>query len=233
MIKCTCEIESFCNDLHQLIQEINKLHSDFSTEFSLNKDVKHFNLRKKQIRHITEVTEKKGLFSIDNDFFILLQHYAEKLENVVIYNDLEYLYSDFDLRLRVKQPDSIVNKLKYYRVGKLESGQIPLRKCLNDLLGMRITIDSFDHNNDCFQNICESLMEQYRIKCMDSSKDDYKAFHFYFYGESNTFFPWELQIWRTEDKEANNRSHQFHKQEYKNWASIYKNSTETSVEKKR
>ncbi|CCF04149.1 hypothetical protein LT978_16390 [Bacillus amyloliquefaciens] len=226
MIKCTCRIESFCNHLHQLILEINQLHSDFSTNFSLKQDVKHVHLKKTQIRHVTEVTEKRNIFSIDNDFFILLQHYADKLEDIVIYNDLEYLYSEFDLRLRVKQPDSIVNKLKYYRVGKKESGQIALRKCLNDLLGIRITIDSFDHNNKCFQDMCELLKKQYKINCMDSSKGDYKAFHFYFYGESTFFFPWELQIWRTDDKEANNRSHQLHKQAYKGWASIYKNSTE-------
>ncbi|SCV43802.1 hypothetical protein BQ1740_3720 [Bacillus subtilis] len=233
MIKCTCEIESFCNDLHELILEINKLHSDFSTEFSLKKEVTHYNFKKTEIRHVTEVTDQHNLFTINNDFFILLQHYAEKLEEIVIYSDLEYLYSDFDLRLRVKQPDSIINKLKYYRVGKPEKGKIPLKKCLNDLLGIRITIDSFDHNNECFKNTCDLLKNQYKITCMDSSKGDYKAFHFYFYGESNRFFPWELQIWRNSDKVTNNRSHQLHKQEYKNWASIYKNSTETIVGKKR
>lgn len=226
MIKCTCEIESFCNSLHELILEINKLHGDFSTEFSLNKDLAHINLKNTQIRHVTEVVENKGLFTIDNDFYSLLQNYAGKLENIVINNDLEYIYNDFDLRLRVKQPDSIVNKLKFYQLGKKMDGKIALKKCLNDLLGIRITIESFDHNKECFKSICELLSKQYRINFMDSSKGEYKAFHCYFYGESNKFFPWELQIWETKDVVTNHRSHELHKQEYTNWASIYKNSTE-------
>lgn len=225
------EIEMKHKRIAELIEKIYVLHNDFSTELSLRKDVEFLNLKKKQIRHVTDVVkETEESFSINNNFYRLLSNYSDSLQHLTVEIDLEYDFADLDLRSRVKQPDSIVNKLKYYRVGKVEEGKIDLIKCLNDLFGFRITLNHFDHNNKYFQELCETLTKQYnkRIVIRDSSKLDYKATHIYFYGESNKYFPWELQIWCSEHVISNDESHKVHKQAYTKWARIYKHSTEIS-----
>ncbi|MFY0761014.1 hypothetical protein AB1K32_19530 [Metabacillus dongyingensis] len=218
-----------CQRIFELIQSIYKLHSDFSTEFSLQKELEHCNLKKKQIRHVT-VVEEAGLFTITKSFYKLLSSYSDHLKKLIVEIDLEVDFTDLDLRIREKMPDSVVNKLKYYRVGKREVGQIDLIKCLNDLLGFRITLDLFDHNSEAYKDLCDKVNEIYakRIAIRDSSKAEYRAIHIYFYGESNRYFPWELQIWRSDQAHTNDKSHKVHKQAYTKWAEIYKNSSELS-----
>jgi len=189
------------------------------------------NLKKKQIRHITEVTEvinQSALFMITDSFYYLLKKYTERLKFVLAQTDLEYDFSDLDFRARIKEPASIVGKIKYYRVGKTEEGKMAIQKCLNDLLGFRITVDTFEHTNKNFTLLCEYLTHNYpnMITARDASKGDYKATHVYFFGESNKFFPWELQIWKRCDAINNDTSHSLHKQEYTEWAKIYKDSKE-------
>src|SRR5690606_27140785 len=175
--------------LLDLIGKIYKLHSDFSTEFSILKDVQLINLKKKQIRDVTSVSDETELFTINKSFYQLIMGYTERLKKLTYDIELEYDFIEFDLRLRVKQPDSIVNKLKYYRVGKPEQGKIDLNKCLNDLLGFRIIFKQFDHNDEYFKNICEKISQMYsnRVRIRDSSKFNYKATHIYFYGETNKY----------------------------------------------
>ena len=214
-----------------LIEEIYLLHSDFSTEFSLIKTIEQKNLKKKQIRHVTEVTKinnNSGIFMINDSFYQLIQSYTERLKTIVAKTDLEYDYTDLDFRTRIKEPASIVGKLKFYRVGKQEEGKMAIQKCLNDLLGFRITIHEFEHTSKNFMSICDYLEENYpnMIIARDASKGDYKATHVYFFGESNKYFPWELQIWRKCDSLNNDHSHSLHKQEYTEWAKIYKDSKE-------
>jgi hypothetical protein len=89
-------------------------------------------------------------------------------------------------------------------------------------MGFRVVIDDFelmDVYNVLNDGIVNSI--EYKVKFIDSSKNDYKALHLYFYGD-NKFFPWELQIWRKSDFQKNEESHLLHKQEYTKWATIYK-----------
>ncbi|MEK4381158.1 hypothetical protein ACTHHL_00440 [Aeribacillus composti] len=222
LIKPYCYYENIKN----LILEICKLHNNFSKKLAYDRKFEPINLKKKLITDVSFVIDDRGVFIIDNFFYTLIKNYVYKLEELVIDIDFEYTYSDLDFRLRVKQNESIVNKLKYYRVGKEEKGLYPLNKCLNDLLGFRIIIDDFDHDCVYFDALCESIKTEYKIRKINSSKNNYKATHIYFYGESNTYFPWELQIWNSNDETQNEHSHRIHKQEYTKWANIYKNSTE-------
>ncbi|MCY0088600.1 MULTISPECIES: hypothetical protein [Bacillus amyloliquefaciens group] len=231
VINCTCEMESFCDTFYELIIDINNAHKEISTEFHLEKKDDLINLKRKQINHVTHINEE-NTFSVDSLFLQLISNYREELLLYSAYTDLQNKYKELILRLRTKETTSIVNKLKYYLVGKKEEGKIPINKCLNDLLGFRIHPTFFDHNKNCFQKTCQQLKQIYnnRIDFMDSSKGDYKAFHIYLYGEEWKYFPWEIQIWCLKDRTQNDLSHKDHKQEHKKWAEIYKNSTEIELE---
>jgi hypothetical protein len=222
------KVKPYCyyDDIKNLILDVCRLHHDFSGKWVRDNRFTPINLKKKLITDISEVFDDRGVFIIDNYFYSLLKRYVYLLEELVVDIDLEYSYSHLDFRSRVKQNESIVNKLKYYRVGKEGKGRYPLNKCLNDLLGFRIIVDDFDHNCVYFDDLCENIKAEYRIRKINASKNTYKATHIYFYGESNTYFPWELQIWNSDDEEQNELSHRIHKQEYTAWADIYKNSVE-------
>ncbi|WP_225434144.1 hypothetical protein [Peribacillus tepidiphilus] len=202
------------------------MHNEFSHNWIKQNESASSNLNKLQVRHVCKVFDDREVFILENDFYSIIKKYITELEELTIETDLDFIYQDFDLRLRVKQNESIVNKLKYYQVAKEGKGRYAINKCLNDLLGFRIIIEGFDHNCKQFDELCNSILREIKIKKTNSSKGDYKATHLYFYGESNKFYPWELQIWNPLDASTNEQSHALHKQEYKKWAEIYKGSLE-------
>lgn len=54
------------------------------------------------------------------------------------------------------------------------------------------------------------------LKCIDASKQNYKATHIYF-KQDNYNFQWELQIWNKKDEFSNINSHEKYKQNYVRW----------------
>ena len=113
---------------------------------------------------------------------------------------------------RVKNRNSIEYKIKNY-IENHENGKITINKCLNDLFGIRIICkDQID-----FSQINHLVKEKYdKLKCIDSSKIEYKATHIYF-KQSNFEFQWELQLWNEDDEINNIRSHEKYKQDYVIW----------------
>ncbi len=213
-------------DIQRIIREICEMHERFSHFWLNDAQDDPINMKKTEIRHICDVYNHDGMFILHNEFYTIFNDYIRKLEDLIIETDLDFDYSDYDLRMRVKQNESIVNKIRYYRIGKEGEGRYSLKKCLNDLFGIRILVPGFKHSDEEFHNLCRELQNAYRIKFRDSSKQEYKATHVYFEGSENKFFPWELQIWNPNDVEKNMISHEKHKQEYISWAKHYKESSE-------
>lgn len=227
------KVKPYCHygDIQKLITEIHELHNSFSAswiEKAKKLELELLNFNKKQVRHISSVVEERGAFLVDNMFYRLIKSYMNELEIFTVTSDLEFDYTELDLRTRIKQNESVVNKLKYYRIGKEGKGAFNLNKCLNDLFGIRIIVEDFDHNCKHFKDLCDGLNVEYnnKVRMMNSSKNGYYATHIYFYGEQNNYFPWELQVWNKNDMSSNVTSHASHKQEYTAWAGIYKNSEE-------
>lgn len=220
----------FCyyDDIQSIMDQICVLHNAFSREWiELNNGENLLNINKKHIRHICELGEENSAGRINDVFHSIIKGYTNKLDELTVDTDLEYTYSNYDLRLRVKQPESILNKVMFYRMGKEHSGAYPINKCLNDLLGFRISIEKFDHNCSIFYTFFENIRKHYeenniKIKINNSSKGEYKATHIYFYGDNNKYFPWEMQIWNPADAKINDKSHTLHKQDYLEWTNIYK-----------
>lgn len=116
------------------------------------------------------------------------------------------------VNIRTKAKNSIEYKIKNY-IENHEDGKIPINKCLNDLFGIRIICTNPIEKNQ----ISELVKSKFKnIKCIDSSKQNYKATHIYF-KEDNFNFQWELQIWNKKDEVNNINSHEKYKQDYVKW----------------
>lgn len=189
-----------CIEVLEIVYEINNLHKDFSLGIE---DFLSKNLRK----NVSSVVDNNG---INNDFLLQINKYKSALNaNFISFSDIQ---SDFPVRYRIKQSESINEKLLYYMSEKHQFGKIPLNKCLNDFLGFRILVSDLD-------DVYNSLDTNYNLKTivkMYLRKDgNYKGLHLYFKNGNNRFFPWELQIWDINQASRNELSHKEHKQKRK------------------
>lgn len=210
--------------VRELIVDICSVHEGYSRDFLGFTKNDMLNLKKKDINSIfSDDPSDGGVYVLKSTFLQLIQEYQDSLGKLIINLDYEYDYDFLDFRMRIKQKDSIINKLFHYKYVKEEKGGIPINKCLNDLLGFRIMIEDFDHTCEEIINFgLEMKSSPYKMFCYNASKGDYKATHIYFYG-ANNYFPWELQIWNTSDEEQNEQSHKEHKSKrsYINWPHEY------------
>lgn len=163
------------------------------------------NLKKKLVIHAREELEILDIIGKYRSFV--------NDEIIGIMFDLDTIQlSNSSVTSRVKAQNSIEFKLENYIINH-EGGLIPLKKCLNDLLGIRIVMDA-----EFTQQEVKQYMDKHfpGYKCIDSSKLDYTATHIYF-EKGNNYFPWELQIWKKKDERNNYISHKEYKQEYTKW----------------
>ncbi|WP_162985784.1 hypothetical protein [Virgibacillus sp. Bac330] len=205
--------------IEEIIHEIINLHQKFSYMYG---NLCSLNLKRNKIRDVVSIMDNNS-YLINNNFLSIVYNYLEELKMLIVDIDLEERYKHLDFRPRTKDPESVFYKIGHY-FAKAGKGTYSINKCLNDLLGFRICIKNFDHKCSIFYTLCDYIKEEdYNIKCIDSSKGDYKATHIYIKGPSNKFFPWELQVWNLDDREVNYESHKMHKQMYKKSAEIHKN----------
>ncbi|MDN8592008.1 hypothetical protein Q0V21_25000 [Paenibacillus sp. 11B] len=214
--------------MKELIVDICSVHDSYSRDFIGAVQGEMLNLKKKRIDSIItndQDEEQQNFHLFDPSFLDLIQNYQDALGKQVVYMDYDFDYRHFDFRLRIKQKDSIINKLFHYRYAKAEQGGVSINKCLNDLLGFRIMIDDFDHASTDVDDFLDDIKSSigYKLNCNNACKDDYKATHIYINGD-NKYFPWELQIWNPIDAERNEQSHKEHKskREYIKWPQEYK-----------
>lgn len=210
--------------LLQLVERINQDHSDLSAKWLDLLEDDFLNLKRKRIDHIVHENE----LIIDPKFLKTVSHYHTYVNLETISIEYEYDYYEYDVRTRVKQKDSIVNKMIHYRRKESPTGKgiVPINKCLNDIFGIRIIFDHLNHEDETFQSFIESLCSQYKLRQVKKTEDEYIATHLYFKNEKNHYFPWELQVWSREDAVNNEQSHQKHKskRKYTEWPSVYQKS---------
>ncbi|KYG90886.1 hypothetical protein A0U40_17610 [[Bacillus] sp. KCTC 13219] len=199
-----------------ITNRINDLHETTSNEWIKKQEIK-YNLKRKQVRHICSEKTK-----IDQSFLDYMNFYCDELMMVQFSETLLDLSSEYNLTTRIKHPDSRISKMLHYRFYKLEQGSVNLNKCLNDLFGLRIIVNDFEHSKENVMYL-DNLLEKSNIKVHNSCKNEYKATHLYFNNGNNLYFPWELQIWNSIDYEANIKSHAEHKQGYTKWPNNYQN----------
>lgn len=160
----------------------------------------------------------------NNQVYDLLEN-KTMLDNIVNYreflnqNNIQ-LMMDFKkfntdnatINIRTKAKNSIEFKIENY-IKNHEDGKIPINKCFNDLFGIRIICNE----ELSFDKIVKLINNKYsNLKCIDSSKNEYKATHIYF-KKDNFTFQWELQVWNKTDEIRNINSHEKYKQDYIKW----------------
>lgn len=202
-------------DLIHLINEIGKLHQQFSKDFFARHEA--YNLKKTRVDNVVFRD------TYDEKFISLVEEYIENLSEWIFYLDFESVNPIIDTRFRGKNRASSLNKLTYYRHGKTDPS-ISLQKCMNDLLGFRIIIDeNFDYS-DLLTQIKEfNKLETSLFRPYVRTDEVYQGIHIYFKNDNNKYFPWELQIWKKSDAEVNEESHRAHKEKrkYMSWAEMY------------
>lgn len=206
--------------LDNLVEQINVTHKEFSENWLSNQDAKT-NFKKTRIDHIVNDERFIAL-----DFLETISNYYSELVMLFSTLDYEFDYADYEVRMRVKQKDSIVNKLIQYRIDH-EEGRIAINKCLNDMLGIRILFSDLDHNSVEFNDCLDVIREKHCVEVIPRDKDGYLATHIYFKNQNNFKLPWELQIWSKDNENNNMNLHKDHKskRKYTSWPEIYKENT--------
>ena len=220
----------------KLIKVIDSLYYAYQFFIVKSDDYKSLdkiNLNKKRIDDIFYN------YIVDKNFNKYIQFYMDSFNKLSLMDEIkidgilrkiENLGFIKQARYRIKSPESIVNKLSKYMDEK-ENGKIKIKKCLNDLFGIRFIIDDYNKIRDEFiycLNICIDKEESFKSKIKLTSKgynnidSPYIADHVYFSSRlNNNIFPIELQIWDSVNLERNEKSHVIYKREYINWADQY------------
>ena len=197
-------MRSVFDELKDLIDYIQTVYTEITNEW-LHGERTKINLKKYQVCDIyVDGTIYKSIIGY-------VQLLNERSANITL--QLSSACS-CQVTARVKAQNSIEYKIQNYKTDRHEFGRIPINKCVNDLFGVRIILESPLTFEEIHAFVEETYQGKYR--CIDSSKLDYKAVHLYF-RENNQSFPWELQIWNRCDVESNFASHKKYKQEYTTW----------------
>lgn len=205
--------------LNNAIEQINILHKTVSENFF---DKNAINLRRMCVKDFVSSDPGK----ISEEFLDYIEKYYGILNSTLIMSDFDSDYSNWDARIRIKQKESVQNKLYYYLFHH-NKGEIPVQKCLNDLLGFRLIIEDFSHDSTDTKSFLQSVKKDLHLmKCYTRDKDGYLGTHIYFKNSKNIYFPWELQVWNTSDAKKNEIAHSEHKakRNYINWPKQYKDA---------
>lgn len=192
------------DELRNLIDYIQTVYTEITNEWLHGESAK-INLKKSEVSDI----------DVDGTIYKSIMEYVQLLNerSAGITLQLSCVCS-CQVTARVKAQNSIEYKIQNYKTDRHAFGKVPINKCVNDLFGIRIILESPLTFEEIHAFVAGIYQDKY--KCIDSSKLDYKAVHLYF-KQNNQSFPWELQIWNRCDVERNFVSHKKYKQEYTTW----------------
>lgn len=195
-----------------MIEELERLIDFIQIEYI------EFNKKWKESNYYSKINLRNNLVCdlLDNELILeTVFNYREFINesNIQLIMDFKQFNTENSkVNIRTKTKNSIEYKIKNY-IENHENGEIPIDKCLNDLFGIRIIMNK----RLTYNQIIEFVRTKYKnLKCIDSSKKEYKATHIYF-KQDNFNFQWELQIWNKEDENNNINSHEKYKQDYVKW----------------
>jgi len=193
------------NEVYKLIEYIMLMHNKINDMWKKSNDYYPLNMKTCRVHDI--YNDEKLLFYVFNYRNFINKH------TINIIEDIQTLKLNNSVDTRVKALNSIQDKISKYE-NKKEKGKIPIKKCLNDIYGLRIIL-----NDDItYENIKEYVENKYdKLKCILAYREKYKAVHVYFGTSDNKNFQWELQIWNKKDKKNNLISHFKYKQAYTKW----------------
>lgn len=193
------------NELIELIKVVQLKYDFVSESWKNSSEYKPLHMKKVRVEDIYK----------DESFLLYVLSYRIFINNNVsdVVSSIQQLQLKSIINSRVKAYNSIQSKIQSY-ANNHENGKIPLKKCLNDILGLRIILDT-PINYIKIRKFIEKSFP--RLKCIERNIDEYYAVHIYFGNEDNYKFQWELQIWDKEHEKTNLDSHARYKQNYTRW----------------
>lgn len=193
------------SELKSLILLIQQQY-DYINEKWINDD-NYFPLNMKQKKVEDVYKNEELLLHVFSYRKFINDNIADVLDNIQAYN-----FSNV-INTRVKALNSIQYKIQNYEINH-ENGKIPLKKCLNDIFGLRMI---FTEDID-FNEIKDFIEKEFPdLKCIYSVRGKYVAIHIYFGNKDNMKFQWELQLWDKKHEKSNLDSHAKYKQDYTKW----------------
>ena len=192
-------------ELEKLISFIQTEYIEFNEKWQKSDYYTKINLKSNQVCELLE----------NEEMLNAIFNYREFINENNIQLSLDFKQFNNEkakVNIRAKTKNSIEYKIKNY-IQNHEDGKIPINKCLNDLFGIRI-ICADEITNKKITELTQSKFKD--LKCIDSSKKEYKATHIYF-KQDNFSFQWELQVWNKVDEINNINSHERYKQDYVRW----------------
>lgn len=193
------------DELDKLIDFIKDEYIQLTNKWETSEYYNKINLKNNQV---CDLLENKLIL----DTIVNYREFINKNNIQLLMNFKKFNSENATVNIRTKAKNSIEFKIENY-IKNHENGNIPISKCFNDLFGIRIIC-----NEELkFNEIMELVNTRYsNLKCIDSSKDEYKATHIYF-RKDNFSFQWELQVWNKIDETNNINSHEKYKQDYVRW----------------
>ena len=192
-------------ELEKLINFIQTEYMGFNQKWQKSDYYTKINLKNNQVCDLLE----------NKDILNAIFNYREFINENNIQLSLDFKLFNNEkakVNIRAKTKNSIEYKIKNY-IQNHENGKVPINKCFNDLFGIRIICTEAVTN----KQIAELVKNKFKdLKCIDSSKQEYKATHIYF-KQNNFNFQWELQVWNKIDEMNNINSHEKYKQDYVKW----------------
>lgn len=175
---------------------------------------KKINLNKKQICDIYNL-ENGEITSEFKDYIDSFSDIAEDLKFELLCDLVENVEftEGFKFTSRIKTRESLIQKI--LKKMREDDGKFSIKKCINDLLGLRIIDIDYKNNKDHIDSVLEDLKNDgINIRNIERNlSTGYKAYHIYIIRNNNTF-PIEVQIWDKEHEEKNIELHSKHKEEY-------------------
>ena len=170
----------------RLISEINHCHTIISKDYFENLNIEEMESHNSYVGQIFNGKKVQPIL----DYRLNLH---ESINDYLMTADLKginYVY-------RVKTSESIINKINQY-----SSKDKPLlaKEVLDDILGIRILLNAEEITE--VLNSLDNWKEEYGLKNWYlRDKDGYKGLHLYF--KNDSYYPWELQIWDSNDVASN------------------------------
>ena len=193
------------DELDKLINFIQTEYMQLTNKWEQSEYYTQINLKSNQVCDL--LTNKLILDTIVNYREFINQNNIQLLMDFKRFNS-----ENATINIRTKAKNSIEFKIENY-IQNHENGKVPISKCFNDLFGIRIICNE----PLLFDEVLELINTKYKnLKCIDSTKNDYKATHIYFRKDNYTF-QWELQVWNKLDEVNNIISHEKYKQDYVKW----------------
>ena len=197
--------------IRNIVEETMEMHERYSEEWRQYAKEHGISLFNQKSNKVIQLKNNEAMFDAVQEYLLFL---SEKSELNLVESGTE----GYILNQRVKQFNSVVEKIEDYCNYRSEKGKVDISKCLNDLFGRRIVIDcdSLTHEDVC--SIIDNNKEHLTcIKRDVPGKDThYVATHIYFKIDNKTF-RWELQVWKESDAKSNQISHATHRYKYKKW----------------